>query len=64
MAINCGAIPKDLLESELFGYRKGAFTGAVDNKQGKVEAARTRIDRIEGVNAIAACNESIRVWRE
>jgi DNA-binding NtrC family response regulator len=37
VTINCGAIPKDLLESELFGYRKGAFTGAVDNKQGKVE---------------------------
>jgi two-component system NtrC family response regulator len=39
VVINCGAIPKDLLESELFGYRRGAFTGAVDNKQGKVEAA-------------------------
>lgn len=39
IAINCGAIPRDLLESELFGYRKGAFTGAVENKQGKVEAA-------------------------
>jgi DNA-binding NtrC family response regulator len=39
IAINCGAIPKDLLESELFGYRKGAFTGATDNKTGKVEAA-------------------------
>jgi DNA-binding NtrC family response regulator len=38
VTINCGAIPKDLLESELFGYRKGAFTGAVENKQGKVEA--------------------------
>ena len=37
VAINCGAIPKDLLESELFGYRKGAFTGAVAHKKGKVE---------------------------
>jgi two-component system NtrC family response regulator len=38
VVVNCGAIPKDLLESELFGYRKGAFTGAVDNKLGRIEA--------------------------
>ncbi|MCU1262106.1 MAG: two component, sigma54 specific, transcriptional regulator, Fis family [Bryobacterales bacterium] len=38
VTVNCGAIPKDLLESELFGYRKGAFTGATDNKRGRVEA--------------------------
>jgi len=38
--INCGAIPKDLFESELFGYEKGAFTGALDKgKMGKVEVA-------------------------
>jgi DNA-binding NtrC family response regulator len=38
--INCGAIPKDLFESELFGYEKGAFTGALERgKMGKVEAA-------------------------
>jgi DNA-binding NtrC family response regulator len=37
--INCGAIPDTLLESELFGYRKGAFTGATTNKTGKFEAA-------------------------
>jgi DNA-binding NtrC family response regulator len=39
IVINCGAIPKDLLESELFGHVKGAFTGAVANKIGKVEMA-------------------------
>ncbi|MCK4906036.1 MAG: sigma-54-dependent Fis family transcriptional regulator [Spirochaetes bacterium] len=33
-AINCGAIPENLLESELFGYKKGAFTGAYKNKEG------------------------------
>jgi transcriptional regulator with GAF, ATPase, and Fis domain len=39
VAINCGAIPENLLESELFGHRKGSFTGAVADKVGKVETA-------------------------
>lgn len=39
IAINCGAIPSELLESELFGYESGAFTGAVKTKIGKFEAA-------------------------
>src|SRR6478609_6550396 len=39
VTINCGAIPENLLESELFGHIKGAFTGAVANKQGKFQAA-------------------------
>lgn len=39
ITINCGAIPKDLLESELFGHVKGSFTGAVTHKRGKAEAA-------------------------
>lgn len=37
--INCGAIPENLVESELFGYEKGAFTGAVKAKKGKFEVA-------------------------
>lgn len=39
VVINCGTIPDTLLESELFGYRKGAFTGAATSKTGKFEAA-------------------------
>lgn len=39
IAINCAAIPDTLLESELFGYEKGAFTGAIRQVQGKIECA-------------------------
>ncbi len=37
--INCAAIPKDLVESELFGYERGAFTGALQSKKGRLELA-------------------------
>jgi DNA-binding NtrC family response regulator len=40
IAINCAAIPRDLLESELFGHVKGAFTGATDNRDGAVKRAQ------------------------
>ncbi len=39
VAINCGAIPRDLVMSELFGHRRGAFTGALDNRKGAFELA-------------------------
>jgi len=39
VAVNCAAIPENLLESELFGYEKGAFTGASQQTKGKIEYA-------------------------
>lgn len=39
VAVNCGAIPAELIESELFGHEKGSFTGAIDRRTGRFEAA-------------------------
>jgi two-component system response regulator PilR (NtrC family) len=39
VAVNCGAIPTELMESELFGHRRGSFTGAIADKKGMVQAA-------------------------
>ena len=39
--VNCAAIPETLFESELFGYSRGAFTGAVESRQGRIQAANT-----------------------
>ncbi|NCA70615.1 MAG: sigma-54-dependent Fis family transcriptional regulator [Sphingobacteriia bacterium] len=39
IAVNCGAIPQDLIESELFGHKRGSFTGAVSDKEGLFQAA-------------------------
>jgi DNA-binding NtrC family response regulator len=39
VAVNCGAIPRELIESELFGHEKGAFTGATDRRIGRIESA-------------------------
>ncbi|MEK5745640.1 sigma 54-interacting transcriptional regulator, partial [Acinetobacter variabilis] len=38
IAINCGAIPAELMESELFGHKKGSFTGAMQDKQGLIQS--------------------------
>ncbi len=52
VAINCGAFPEALLESELFGYEKGAFTGAIQSRSGKIELADKGtlfLDEIESI---------------
>jgi DNA-binding NtrC family response regulator len=40
ISVNCAALPETLMEAELFGYEKGAFTGAVDSKEGRIELAQ------------------------
>src|SRR5437899_7805007 len=52
VAINCGAFPDTLLESELFGYEKGAFTGAINSRAGKIELADNGtlfLDEVESI---------------
>lgn len=39
IAVNCGALPSELIQSELFGHEKGAFTGAIERQEGRIEAA-------------------------
>ena len=43
MAVNCASIPETLLENELFGHRRGAFTGADLDSPGKIQAAEGRL---------------------
>ena len=52
--INCGAFPETLLESELFGYERGAFTGAVQSRAGKIESADKGTLFLDEIEAMAA----------
>ena len=55
VTINCAGLPESLLESELFGYERGAFTGAVQSKAGKIELAHGGtlfLDEIESISVV------------
>ncbi len=57
VAINCGALPGDLIESELFGHQKGAFTGAVTEKSGLFESAHRGTLFLDEISAMPAATQ-------
>src|SRR5882762_698999 len=66
VAINCAALPEQLLESELFGYERGAFTGAQQAKAGQIELASTGVLFLDEVSEISPMAQAklLRVLQE
>ena len=66
VAINCSALPENLLESELFGHKKGAFTGAVADKRGLFEEANLGTIFLDEINSMATSLQTklLRVLQE
>ncbi|MDQ3621206.1 MAG: sigma-54 dependent transcriptional regulator, partial [Verrucomicrobiota bacterium] len=66
VAINCSALPENLLESELFGHKKGSFTGAVQDKIGLLEEAELGTIFLDEINSIALALQTklLRVLQE
>ena len=66
VSINCGTLQESLFESELFGYRKGAFTGANSNKKGLIEASRNGLMFFDEIAELSVPNQAklLRVLQE